>query len=62
MAVGIEINATHSKSIMEGFVEARCEALTLGRSLATHQITIRDLDGARLSTVRMTNFLRELKA
>ena len=61
MAVGIEINATHSKSITEGFVEARCEALTLGRSLATHQITIRDLDGVRLSTVRMTNFLRDLK-
>ena len=61
MAVGIEINATHSKSITEGFVEARCEALTLGRSLATHQITIRDLDGVRLSTVRMTNFLRDLR-
>lgn len=61
IAVGIEINATHSKSITEGHVEARCEALTLGRSLATHQITIRDQDGARLSTVRMTNFLKELR-
>ena len=42
IAVGIEINATHSRSVTEGYVEATCEALVLGRTLATHQITIRD--------------------
>jgi len=61
IAVGIEINATHSRSVTEGFVEATCEALVLGRTLATHQITIRDQAGNRLSTVRMTNFLKDAK-
>ena len=59
IAVGIEINATHSKSATEGYVTATCEALVLGRTLATHQITIRDDAGNRLSTVRMTNFIRD---
>lgn len=59
IAVGIEINATHSKSATEGIVTATCEALVLGRTLATHQITIRDATGNRLSTVRMTNYLRD---
>jgi uncharacterized protein (TIGR00369 family) len=59
IAVGIEINATHSKAIREGVVTATCEALSLGRSLATHQITMRDEAGNRLSTVRMTNFLAD---
>jgi 1,4-dihydroxy-2-naphthoyl-CoA hydrolase len=59
VAVGIEINATHSKSVTSGLVTATCEALVLGRTLATHQITIRDEQGNRLSTVRMTNFLRD---
>ncbi len=61
IAVGIEINATHSRSVTEGVVEATCEALVLGRTLATHQITIRDEDGNRLSTVRMTNYIRDAK-
>jgi uncharacterized protein (TIGR00369 family) len=59
-AVGIEINATHSRSITEGFVTATCDALVLGRTLATHEIVVRDDEGRRLSTVRMTNMLRDL--
>lgn len=61
IAVGIEINATHSRSVTEGVVEATCEALVLGRTLATHQITIRDEAGNRLSTVRMTNYIRDAR-
>ncbi len=59
-AVGIEINATHSRSITEGFVTATCDALVLGRTLATHEIVVRDDSGRRLSTIRMTNMLRDL--
>lgn len=59
MAMGIEINATHSRSISEGWVTATCDALVLGRTLATHEIVIRDDEGRRLSTVRMTNILRD---
>jgi uncharacterized protein (TIGR00369 family) len=58
-AVGIEINASHSRSATEGFVTATCEALSLGRTLCTHEIVIRDDAGNRLSTVRMTNLLRD---
>ncbi len=61
IAVGIEINATHSRSVTEGVVEATCEALVLGRTLATHQITVRDEAGNRLSTIRMTNYIRDAK-
>jgi uncharacterized protein (TIGR00369 family) len=58
-AVGIEINATHSRSATEGWVTATCEAISLGRTLCTHQTTIRDEQGRLLSTVRMTNLLRD---
>ena len=56
-AVGIEINASHSRSATSGTVTATCTALSLGRTLATHEIVIRDEAGRRLSTVRMTNML-----
>jgi 1,4-dihydroxy-2-naphthoyl-CoA hydrolase len=59
IAVGIEINATHSRSITSGLVTGTCTALNLGRTLATHEIVMRDEQGRRLSTVRMTNFLRD---
>jgi 1,4-dihydroxy-2-naphthoyl-CoA hydrolase len=58
-AVGIEINATHSRSKTEGIVTGTCRALTLGRTLATHEIVMTDEEGRRLSTVRMTNMLRD---
>ena len=58
-AVGIEINATHSRSVTEGFVTATCEALVLGRTLCTHETVIRDAAGNRCSTVRMTTLRRD---
>jgi uncharacterized protein (TIGR00369 family) len=58
-AVGIEINATHSRSVTDGWVTATCEALVLGRTLTTHQTVVRDEEGRRLSTIRMTNMLRD---
>ncbi len=58
-AVGIEINASHSRSITEGLVTGTCTALVLGRTLCTHEIVITDEQGRRLSTVRMTNMLRD---
>ncbi len=59
-AVGIEINATHSRSLTEGVVTGTCRALVLGRTLCTHEIVMTDEDGNRLSTVRMTNFLKKI--
>jgi 1,4-dihydroxy-2-naphthoyl-CoA hydrolase len=60
-AVGIEINATHSRSITSGWVTGTCTAISLGRTLTVHEIVMTDDDGNRLSTVRMTNLLRDAK-
>ena len=60
-AVGIEINATHSHSVTSGLVTGTCTALVLGRTLCTHEIVIRDEEGRRLSTVRMTNMLLDIR-
>lgn len=59
VAVGIEISASHSRAITSGYVVATCDAISLGRTLATHEIIVRDEDGRRLSTVRMTNLLKD---
>ena len=59
IAVGIEINATHSRSVSEGVVTGTCRALVLGRTLCTHGIVMTDEQGRRLSTVRMTNYLKD---
>ena len=59
-AVGIEINASHSRSVSSGWVTGTCTALSLGRTLTVHEIVITDDEGNRLSTVRMTNLLRDV--
>jgi uncharacterized protein (TIGR00369 family) len=58
-AVGIEINASHTKSCTKGLITATCRAVNLGKNLATHEIAVEDEAGNRLSTVRITNFLRD---
>ncbi|MGN6326239.1 PaaI family thioesterase [Pseudolysinimonas sp.] len=58
-AVGIEINASHSRSVTSGLVTGTCRALVLGRTLCTHEIVMTDEEGRRLSTVRITNMLRD---
>lgn len=58
-AVGIEVNASHSRSVSEGTVTATCLAINLGKTLTVHEISITDEAGKLLSTVRITNFLRD---
>lgn len=58
-AVGIEISATHTKAATEGVVTATSEAIHLGGTLVTHQVKVEDAQGRRLSTVRITNMIRE---
>jgi uncharacterized protein (TIGR00369 family) len=58
-AVGIEINASHSGSAREGLVTATCTALSLGKTLTVHEIVCTDEAGRRLSTVRITNLIRQ---
>ena len=59
IAVGIEVNASHSRSATSGLVTAVCTAVSLGKSLTTHEIVITDEEGRRLSTIRITNYLKE---
>ncbi|MCZ2402171.1 hotdog fold thioesterase [Paenarthrobacter sp. Z7-10] len=57
-ALGIEVSATHHRSISSGLVTGTCTAIHLGRTLATHEIVMRDPEGRRLSTARITNLIR----
>lgn len=56
-AVGIEVGATHHRSIRTGLVTGTCTAIHLGRTLTTHEVVMTDADGRRLSTARITNML-----
>jgi uncharacterized protein (TIGR00369 family) len=58
-AVGIEVNASHSRSATTGLVTATCEAINLGKTITVHEISVRDEAGKLLSTVRITNYLRD---
>lgn len=58
-AVGIDINATHTKSVAEGWVTGTCTAISLGRTICVHEIVMTNDAGERLSTVRITNLLRD---
>lgn len=59
-AVGIDINATHTKSIAEGWVTGTCTAISLGKTICVHEIVVTNDAGERLSTVRITNLLRDI--
>ena len=61
VAMGIELNASHSRSAPAGWVTGTCTALHLGRTLATHEIVTTDDQGRRLSTVRITNFIGDAR-
>ena len=58
-AVGIDINASHTKSATEGEVTGTCTAISLGKTITLHEIAVVDASGSRLSTVRITNLLRD---
>lgn len=60
LAVGIEINATHTRSATSGYVTGVCTPIHLGRTLTTHEIAVTDDQGRRCSTIRITNLIRDL--
>ncbi|MBL3687196.1 hotdog fold thioesterase [Leucobacter zeae] len=59
VAVGVDINATHTGSATSGTVTGVCTPIKLGRSLAVHEIVVSDEAGRRCSTIRITNFYKE---
>ncbi|HEY9497850.1 MAG TPA: PaaI family thioesterase [Terrimesophilobacter sp.] len=58
-AVGIEVNASHSRSVTSGWVTGTCTAISLGNTITVHEVVMTDDQGRRLSTVRITNLLRD---
>jgi 1,4-dihydroxy-2-naphthoyl-CoA hydrolase len=58
-ALGLEINATHHKSVTTGLVTGVATPLRLGRSVASYEIAISDESGTRVCTARLTCVLRE---
>jgi uncharacterized protein (TIGR00369 family) len=59
VAVGIEINATHHRSVREGEVTGVATAVHLGRTVATYAVEVTDESGARVATARLTCLIRK---
>jgi 1,4-dihydroxy-2-naphthoyl-CoA hydrolase len=62
LAVGIDINATHTRSATSGIVTGTCTPIHLGRSMTVHEIAVTDEHGRRCSTIRITNLIKDLPA
>lgn len=62
LAVGLDINATHTRSATEGLVTGTCTPIHVGRSITVHEIVVTDDQGRRLSTVRITNMIKDRPA
>jgi len=62
VAVGVDINATHTGSVRAGSVTGTCVPIHTGRTLTVHEIVVRDEQGRRCSTIRITNFYRRRPA
>lgn len=60
LAVGVDINATHTRSATSGIVTGVCTPIHLGRSVAVHEIVVTDDQGRRCSTIRITNMIKDL--
>ncbi|WP_426624190.1 hotdog fold thioesterase [Leifsonia sp. McL0607] len=60
LAVGIEINASHTRAATTGYVTGVCTPIHLGRTLTTHEIAVTDDRGRRCSTIRITNLIKDL--
>ena len=60
LAVGVDINATHTRAATSGIVTGVCTPIHLGRSMTVHEIVITDDQGRRCSTVRITNMIKDM--
>ena len=62
LAVGVDINATHTRSATSGVVTGVCTPIHLGRSMTVHEIVVSDDQGRRCSTIRITNMIKDRPA
>ena len=54
VSVGVDINATHHRSVTAGWVTGTATAAHLGRTVASYEIVIVDDVGRRVCTARVT--------
>ena len=54
VAVGVDINATHHRSVRTGWVTGTATALRLGRSVVSYEVVLVDDEGQRVCTARLT--------
>ena len=52
--VGVDINATHHKSATSGIVTAFATAISLGKTLCSYNVEIKNEKGERTCTARIT--------
>lgn len=57
VCVGLDISATHHRGARTGTVTGTATAISLGRTVTSHEVVITDSSGARLCTVRITNLI-----
>jgi 1,4-dihydroxy-2-naphthoyl-CoA hydrolase len=62
IAVGVDINASHHKSVREGLVTGVAQPVHLARSTAWYEIVVTDESGDRLCTARLTCAIRPPKS
>ena len=60
--VGVDINATHHKSAVSGFVTGVATAVSLGRTLCVYEIVITNEQGQRTCSARITCMILAEKA
>jgi uncharacterized protein (TIGR00369 family) len=52
--VGVDVNATHHRTVSEGFVTAVATPVSLGKTMCCYEIVITNEAGARTCTARIT--------
>lgn len=57
--VGLDLNVTHHRSATDGVVTAVATPLSLGNTIASYHIEIRNESDQRIATARLTCLVRE---
>lgn len=61
IAVGVDLNATHHRSVRDGLVTATATAAHLGRTAVTYEVVVLDDASRRVCTARLTCLIRDAR-
>ena len=54
IGVGVDLNATHHRPALAGWVTGTATALRLGRTVLSYEVVLHDDEGQRICTARVT--------